>query len=55
MGIATAIFQFLAGLMQGIPYFNKWFTKPTETKVEDAKATIQAEDAEAQKTGRPGK
>lgn len=55
MAIATAIFEFLAGLVKGIPYFNKWFTKPTETKVEDAKAAVIAEDQDFQESGRPGK
>lgn len=53
MAIATAILEFLVGLVKAIPYFNKWFTKTPTQKVEDAKEQARKEEQEFQDSGRP--
>lgn len=55
MGWLAAIGAIATLLTTILVWIQKGTAKSTEQKVEEAKAAVLAEDAEAQKTGRPGK
>jgi hypothetical protein len=50
----ATILGLIQGFLQAIPILNRWFTKPTESKVEDAAVKARNELDEFKKTGRPG-
>jgi len=43
-GIVTAALDLLGKLFGAIPFFDKWFTKSTETKVKDADSDLSKEE-----------
>lgn len=49
----AAILEAVLGLIKAIPILDRWFTKPTAQKVEEAKEGARGALDHAKETGRP--
>jgi len=51
--MVATILEILKGILAALPLLDRWFTKPTEEKVEEGAAAIDAKLDKEQETGRP--
>ena len=53
MAWLTALLGILEGLLKAVPYFHRWFSKPTQDKIDEAKEDLDKDEEHFRRTGRP--